>query len=90
MRASSGSVISGPLMGKVVHSIRNRPLAIGIQKGHDIFSVCTYRKPKTLSKLSIPPVSKLGSSNVRNALWERATASTSGSQQKYAGLTNRS
>jgi hypothetical protein len=44
----------------------------------------------TTAKLSIPPTSKLRSSNVWNALWQRARVDTNATKLDCAGLANRS
>ena len=44
----------------------------------------------TTAKLSIPPTSKLRSSNVWNALWQRARANTNSAKLDYVDLVNKS
>jgi hypothetical protein len=44
----------------------------------------------TTAKLSIPPTSKLRSSNVWNALWQRSRANTNATKLDCADLVNRS
>jgi hypothetical protein len=44
----------------------------------------------TAAKLSIPPISKLRSSNVWNVLWQRARAHTNPTRMDHGGSMNRS